>query len=93
MVYFKLEPESAGSNPGPACYGLGNTAPTVTDANVLLGRINSENPIGGKLNKLDIEAAKRAIKTEVADPLGIDVFEAADAILRVAMERWPTLSD
>ena len=60
---------SAGSNPGPACYGLGNTAPTVTDANVLLGRINSENPIGDKLNKLDVEAARCAIKTEVADPL------------------------
>ena len=81
---LQVGPESAGSNPGPACYGLGNTAPTVTDANVLLGRINSENPIGGKLNKLNVEAARCAIKTEVADPLGINVFEAADAILRVA---------
>ena len=81
---LQVGPESAGSSPGPACYGLGNMAPTVTDANVLLGRINSQNPIGGKLNKLDVEAAKSAIQSKIAEPLGINVFEAADAILQVA---------
>ena len=81
---LQVGPESAGSSPGPACYGLGNMAPTVTDANVLLGRINSQNPIGGKLKKLDVEAAKSAIQSKIAEPLGINVFEAADAILQVA---------
>ena len=81
---LQVGPDSAGSSPGPACYGLGNMAPTVTDANVLLGRINSQNPIGGKLKKLDVEAAKSAIQSKIAEPLGINVFEAADAILQVA---------
>ena len=77
-------PESAGSDPGPVCYGLGNTRPTVTDANLLLGRINPDRPIGGKLDRLDVEAARTAIRTNVADPLGLTVEEAAEAILRLA---------
>lgn len=80
-------PESAGSNPGPVCYGLGNTRPTVTDANVVLGRINAAKPIGGKLDRLDVEAARRAIEEHVAKPLGVDVLTAAEAIIRVANAR------
>jgi N-methylhydantoinase A len=77
-------PESAGSDPGPVCYGLGNDRPTVTDANLTLGRINPDRPIGGKLDRLDIEAARAAIQAHVADPLGISVEEAAEAILKLA---------
>ncbi|MGA0924725.1 MAG: hydantoinase/oxoprolinase family protein, partial [Lutimaribacter sp.] len=60
---LNIGPESAGSNPGPVAYGLGNTRPTVTDANVVLGRIDPDNPIGGKLTRLDVEAARHAIDT------------------------------
>lgn len=77
-------PESAGSDPGPVCYGLGNTRPTVTDANLILGRINPDRPIGGKLDRLDIDAAREAIKTSVSDPLGLTIEAAAEAILRLA---------
>jgi N-methylhydantoinase A len=81
---LQIGPESAGSDPGPVCYGLGNDRPTVTDANVALGRINAAKPIGGKLDHLDVEAAKAAIKAHVAAPLSIDVMAAAEAIIRVA---------
>ena len=81
---LQIGPESAGSDPGPVCYGLGNDRPTVTDANVLLGRINPDRPIGGKLDRLDIDAAREAIRIHVADPLGLDPMDAAEAILRVA---------
>jgi N-methylhydantoinase A len=80
---LQVGPESAGSDPGPACYGRGNARPTVTDANVLLGRIDAERPIGA-LAALDVPAAERAIGTHVARPLGLDVLDAAEAILRVA---------
>ena len=81
---LQVGPESAGSDPGPVCYGLGTETPTVTDANVVLGRINPENPIGGKLERLDINAARDAINLHIAEPLGINVMEAAEAILKVA---------
>ena len=81
---LQVGPESAGSDPGPVCYGLGTETPTVTDANVVLGRINPENPIGGKLKRLDIDAARDAISLHIAEPLGINVMEAAEAILKVA---------
>ena len=77
-------PESAGSRPGPACYGAGNTRPTLTDANVVLGRINAERPIGGALARLDIDAARSAIETHVGKPLGLGTEAAAEAIVRVA---------
>ena len=77
-------PESAGSDPGPVCYGLGNTRPTVTDANLILGRINPDRPIGGKLDRLDVDAAREAIRKNLSDLLGISVEEAAEAILRLA---------
>jgi N-methylhydantoinase A len=84
---LQIGPESAGSIPGPVAYGQGNDRPTVTDANVVLGRINAERPIGGKLKRLDVEAARAAIETHVGKPLGLDAVAAADAILRVANAR------
>ncbi len=84
---LNIGPESAGSNPGPVAYGLGNTRPTVTDANVVLGRIDPDNPIGGKLTRLDVEAARRAIDTHVGQHLGLETIAAAEAILRVANAR------
>ena len=84
---LQIGPESAGSDPGPVCYGLGNDRPTVTDANVVLGRINAARPIGGKLDRLDVDAAKAAIAAHVAGPLGLDVMAAAEAIIRVANGR------
>ncbi|MEM9249380.1 MAG: hydantoinase/oxoprolinase family protein [Pseudomonadota bacterium] len=77
-------PESAGSDPGPVCYGLGNTRPTVTDANLVLGRINPDRPIGGKLERLDVDAARDAIGRAIATPLGLTVEAAAEAILKLA---------
>ncbi|WP_430511403.1 hydantoinase/oxoprolinase family protein [Pannonibacter phragmitetus] len=81
---LQVGPESAGSDPGPVCYGLGNTRPTVTDANLVLGRINPDRPIGGKLSKLDINASREAIRSHIAEPLGLSIEDAAEAILRLA---------
>ncbi len=84
---LQVGPESAGSVPGPACYGAGNTRPTLTDAQVVLGRINAARPLGGELKSLDVEAAKSAIATHVGKPLGLDTDAAAAAIVRVAEAR------
>ena len=84
---LQIGPQSAGSNPGPVCYGLGNEDPTVTDANLVLGRINADRPIGGKLDRLDVDKARRAINDKVALPLGISDMEAAEAIIQVANAR------
>mgnify|MGYP002525378829 FL=1 len=81
---LQVGPESAGSFPGPVCYGLGNDCPTVTDANVVLGRINADKPIGGKLSRLDVKSAKASIEKQIAAPLGLDVMTAAEAIIKVA---------
>ncbi len=81
---LEVGPESAGSDPGPVAYGFGNDRPTVTDANLVLGRINPDRPIGGKLDRLDLDAAKSAIVKRIANPLGLTVMEAAEAIVRVA---------
>ncbi len=82
---LQVGPESAGSIPGPACYGRGNTRPTVTDANVLLGRIAADRPLGGGLlAAMDAGKARAAIEQHVAQPLGLDVMAAAEAILTVA---------
>lgn len=84
---LNIGPESAGSTPGPVCYGQGNDRPTVTDANLVLGRINAESPIGGALERLDVEAAKAALLTHVGTPLGLDATAAADAVIKVANSR------
>jgi N-methylhydantoinase A len=81
---LQVGPESAGSDPGPACYGAGNERPTVTDANVVLGRINAERPIGGKLARLDVDAARRALEAHIGKPLGLDALASAEAVIRVA---------
>ena len=83
--FLAVGPESAGSDPGPACYGKGNDRPTVTDANLALGRIDPERPIGSGLGTLDVAAARAAIARHVAEPLGLDVAEAAAAIVKVAI--------
>jgi N-methylhydantoinase A len=81
---LQVGPRSAGSDPGPACYGQGSGVATVTDANVVLGRINADRPIGGKLARLDVEAARAALAAHVGKPLGLGVMEAAEAVVRVA---------
>jgi N-methylhydantoinase A len=75
-------PESAGSRPGPACYGRGGTEPTVTDANVALGRLDGKSFLGGGM-QLDGEAARAAIETSIAKPLGLSVELAAEGLLAV----------
>ncbi len=85
---LRVGPESAGADPGPACYGRGGTEPTVTDAHLVLGHLLPEFPLGG-LPRLDLDAARRAVG-RIADPLGITVEAVALGILDVAdaaMER------
>jgi len=78
-------PISAGAVPGPVCYGKGGTRPTVTDASLVLGYIDPAFFLGGAM-KLEVERAAKAIKEEVARPLGLDLSEGALAILRLATE-------
>jgi len=77
-------PESAGADPGPACYGRGGTRPTITDAALLLGYLDGSNFLGGRLT-LDRDAAARAF-APLADQLGMTIEEAADAALTIASE-------
>ena len=79
-------PESAGADPGPVCYGSGGTRPTMTDACVVLGYVDPAYFLGGRA-RLDVEAARDAIRARVAEPLGLDEFEAAAAIVQLATER------
>jgi N-methylhydantoinase A len=78
---LQVGPQSAGARPGPACYGRGGNEATVTDANLVLGRINPENFLGGRM-KLDVAAA-RAAATKVAGSLGQTIEETALAIVRI----------
>jgi N-methylhydantoinase A len=80
---LRVGPISAEAVPGPACYGRGGSRPTTSDANLVLGRLGRETRLGGNL-RLDPGAARRAIETHIADPLGCDVVAAALGILRVA---------
>ncbi len=79
---LRVGPRSAGSQPGPACYGNGGKEPTITDANLLLGRL--EPTLGGKIN-LDRQAAEQAVRT-VAEQLGLSVVETADAMIQISCE-------
>ena len=81
---LKVGPQSAGAEPGPACYGLGGTQATVTDANLVLGRLGADRFLGGEM-ALDVAAAERAIRDHVANPLGLSVTQAAAGILRIAV--------
>jgi N-methylhydantoinase A len=76
-------PVSAGADPGPACYGRGATDPVITDADLVLGRLNGNRFLGGGMS-LDRNLAERAIETAVAKPLGLDVMEAALGIVKIA---------
>jgi N-methylhydantoinase A len=80
---LRVGPQSAGAEPGPACYGRGGDLPTVTDANLVLGRLGAKTFLGGEMT-LDAAAAERAIADKVARPLGVDVTRAAEGILRIA---------
>jgi N-methylhydantoinase A len=81
---LRVGPRSAGARPGPACYGLGGAEPTVTDANLVLGRLAADRFLGGEM-QLDEDAARRAIVEHVATPLAMDLTAAADGILRIAV--------
>jgi N-methylhydantoinase A len=76
-------PKSAGAEPGPACYARGGTEPTVTDANVILGRLSAENFLGGEM-RLDCDAATRALTNTLAQPLGVSLERTASGMLQVA---------
>jgi N-methylhydantoinase A len=88
-------PESAGAQPGPVCYGQGGSEPTITDANLILGRLGADRFLGGEM-RLDLAGAEQALSARVAEPLGLDLTAAADGILRIAttkmshMVRWVT---
>ena len=79
---LRVGPRSAGARPGPACYGTGGSEPTVTDANLVLGRLGSESLLGGGM-PVDPEAARRAIHDRLAAPLRLSVEQAAEGMIRV----------
>jgi N-methylhydantoinase A len=82
---LKVGPQSAGADPGPICY-RGGTEPTITDANVVLGRLDPDNFLGGQM-KLDADAASKGIKERIAGPLGLDTVAAAQAIVEIAIAK------
>jgi N-methylhydantoinase A len=79
---LQVGPQSAGAVPGPACYGRGGETPTITDCNLVLGYLGEDNFLGGRM-RLDAAKARAAIEAAVAKPLGLDVAEAAEGIVRV----------
>lgn len=81
---LRVGPRSAGSMPGPVCYGRGGEEPTVTDANLILGRLDEHNFLGGEM-PLYLDRARQAMDAKVATPLGLDATKAADGILRIAV--------
>ena len=80
---LRVGPQSAGASPGPVCYGQGGTEPTVTDANLILGRLAPDRFLGGEM-RLDLEGAKKAMQDMLATPLSIGMIEAASGIIRIA---------
>ena len=82
MGVIQVGPDSASAAPGPICYGLGGTEPTVTDANLVLGYLNPEYFLGGRM-RLDVEGARQGIEARVARPLGLAVPEAAWGIHQI----------
>jgi N-methylhydantoinase A len=83
---LKVGPQSAGADPGPICYRGGGSEPTITDANVVLGRLDPDNFLGGQM-KLDAEGACGGIKAKIADPLGLEPVAAALAIVEIAIAK------
>ena len=88
--HLAVGPESAGSEPGPACYGRGGEEPTITDADIVLGIIDPAYFLGGQM-KLDIEKSKAAVEEKIAKPLGLDIYEAAAGIREVANNKMADL--
>ncbi|HYC37232.1 MAG TPA: hydantoinase/oxoprolinase family protein [Usitatibacter sp.] len=82
---LQVGPDSSGSKPGPACYGRGGKDPTVTDADLLLGYLDAGSFLGGEM-KLDVEAARAAMKERIADKLGMSVAQAAWGIHNIVNE-------
>lgn len=80
---LRVGPRSAGSMPGPACYGRGGREPTVTDANLVLGRLDADHFLGGTM-RLDPAAAEKAIRNRIAGPLSMNLMDAAEGILQIA---------
>ena len=80
---LKVGPEGAGASPGPVCYGLGGAEPTVSDADLVLGYLNPDYFLGGRM-RLDRDAALRAVETRIAEPLGMSASEAARGIYRIS---------
>ncbi len=87
---LRVGPKSAGSNPGPAAYGRGGKLPTATDADLVLGVLDADNFLGGRM-KLDLDAARTAIDVHIAKPLGVSVVEAAWGIRKVLDSRMADL--
>ena len=85
MGLLKVGPDSAGADPGPACYALGGREPTVTDADLVLGYLDPGFFLGGRM-RLDVDAARRAIEERVAGPMGLSLTDAAWGIHRVVNE-------
>jgi len=81
---LRVGPQSAGAEPGPVCYGRGGNRPTVTDANLVLGRLEPNHFLGGEM-RLDLEAARAAIRDHIAEPLGLSEIDAALAIVKIAV--------
>ncbi len=79
----KVGPQSAGADPGPVCYGRGGTQPTITDCNLVLGYLDPAGLAGGAM-RLDVEAARLAVASQLAGPLGVPVEQAAHGMLRLA---------
>jgi N-methylhydantoinase A len=79
---LRVGPQSAGADPGPACYGKRGTEPTVTDANLVLGRLNPDFYVGGEMH-IDVGLAKTAIQQKIAEPLNLGLEEAAEGVLKV----------
>lgn len=80
---MRVGPQSAGSHPGPVCYGLGGTEPTLTDANLILGRLSPDFFLGGEMT-LDVTAARQSIEKRLATPFGMSITEAALGMLDIA---------
>jgi len=83
---LKVGPQSAGADPGPICYRGGGFEPTITDATVVLGRLDPDNFLGGEM-KLDADAARRGIEEKIAAPLKMDAIAAAEAIVEIAIAK------
>jgi N-methylhydantoinase A len=86
---MKVGPESAGASPGPACYGFGGKEPTVTDAALLLGYLSPDYFLGGEMT-LNMQAARKAMKEKLANPLGISIEEAAIGMNKIVTENMAT---